>query len=275
MTRRILAVASIAVISVVAAIFFYILSRNVLWSTISKQCVPNYMYNKKYSPCTYVDLNQKYVVYKIDGDRYQYLLMPTEPISGLEDPALARDGTAPYIGLAWSSRSYLVHLIGRPIDDRYISLAVNPINARSQDELHVHISCLSDEIRAKIESKAGSMTRDSWQELLRVRAHIYMGRAIDRTVLNSANIFNMVRDYVAKTGRSPIYSGLALVAFDRDKFLVLTAVGGAFSPIGPEEIQDHSCTDAIAASGSERSSINHPVNHSSAQILTDAPRTRD
>jgi CDP-diacylglycerol pyrophosphatase len=275
MTKRISTIASIVAVCIIGGFSAYMFSRDVLWRNISKQCVPNFVRSGEYSPCSYVDLNRKYVVYKVDGDRYQYLLMPTEPISGLEDPALALDGSAPYVGLAWDSRSYLVDRIGRPIDDRYISLAINPLNARTQDELHVHISCLSDEMRAKIEIKAKSVNSDSWQEILQVHTHIYAGKMIDGRNLNSTNIFNTVRHYVVKTGGNPLYSGIALVAIDREKFLILTSVGGAFSPIGPEEIQDHSCADAIAASGSERASINHPVDHFSAQTRIDAQRTRD
>ncbi len=54
---------------------------DILWKRISGQCLPNYQARESYSPCAFVDTAHGYVLYKVDRDPYQYLLLPSERIT--------------------------------------------------------------------------------------------------------------------------------------------------------------------------------------------------
>lgn len=116
--------------------------RNILWNKIHLQCVQNYLDKDVYAPCALVDLDKNYTIYKVDGEKYPYLLLPVQKISGIEDAQLLSSGALNYFYLAWQSRTFLTSALERSLAERNISLAINAANARSQDQLHIHISCL-------------------------------------------------------------------------------------------------------------------------------------
>jgi CDP-diacylglycerol pyrophosphatase len=136
--------------------------RDLLWEKIGGECVPGYMANHTYKPCALVDLAEKYAIYKVDNDKYQYLLLPTFKVSGIEDPQLQRDDIPPYLYDAWQSKTFLVERFGMPMNNRMISLTINSKYGRSQDQLHIHISCLSAKARAVISGLPANQIDDQW-----------------------------------------------------------------------------------------------------------------
>jgi CDP-diacylglycerol pyrophosphatase len=222
------------------------IDRDILWRKVFLQCMPNYIESRSYYPCDYVDLVKKYVIYKVDYDRYQYLLMPSDPISGIEDPKLTRDDVPLYLSLAWKSKSFLLQKVGKAIGANFISLSVNPINARSQDQLHIHISCLSGKVLSMVAERSALLSYNNWQDnFIRFHDHFYSAIKISRRFLEVKNVFKIVKDHFISTDIDPKYSGVALISLRRDQFAVLISSGSPSMPIAPEELQDHTCRDAI------------------------------
>jgi CDP-diacylglycerol pyrophosphatase len=68
----------------------------------------------------------------------------------VESPLLYRPDTPNYIAQAWHNRDLLDRRNGRPLPHDVVSLTVNSQYRRSQDQLHVHISCTTRELRARL-----------------------------------------------------------------------------------------------------------------------------
>ncbi|QRR07568.1 CDP-diacylglycerol pyrophosphatase [Burkholderia sp. MS455] len=213
--------------------------RNALWNKINHQCVPDFSHGDEYAPCALVDANRGFVIYKVDNDAYQYLLLPTRKITGIEDPKLLEPGPN-YLYLAWLSRTFLMERLGKPIRERDVALTVNASNARSQDQLHIHISCLSAEARSAINQtiKSGSNAP------IRIGSHYFFHQKISISDLKTDNLFKIVRGKVAWAKGNIAYSGAALVNLDPTTFLLLWSSGNKQHGIFAEQIQDHSCAIA-------------------------------
>jgi CDP-diacylglycerol pyrophosphatase len=92
------------------------------------------------------------------------LLIPTRTISGIESPALEEPGTPSYFQAAWRAREQLNGVIRRQVPGRFVGLAVNPLHARGQDQLHIHIECLRPDVYETLARQAARVSA-SWSAL--------------------------------------------------------------------------------------------------------------
>lgn len=216
--------------------------RNALWNKVNEHCVPGYLNNDTYQPCSLVDMNEKIVIYKVDSDKYQYLLLPTDKISGIEDVKLQQDNQQNYLYDAWQARTFLTERLGQPVQERFISLAINPSNARSQDQLHIHISCLSNAANEIISNIApGEISSDWSDKKLTIPPYSYYYRKVTLNELSSKNLFKSIADKVAQEKGSLAYTGAALVNRGPGDFILLAGAGTQTTGVSAEEIQDHGC----------------------------------
>jgi CDP-diacylglycerol pyrophosphatase len=116
---------------------------NSLWRIVHEKCVPAQAGDGKPGPCELVDPQRRYVVLKdIRGDT-RFLLLPTDPISGIESPALLQSGVPNYWQPAWAARQYVEARAGRAIPRELLGLTVNSVFQRTQNQLHIHIDCVN------------------------------------------------------------------------------------------------------------------------------------
>lgn len=133
-----------------------------LWKIISQQCIPHMTTEDDPRPCAEVNIPAGFAVLKDRNGPLQYLLIPTVPISGIESPQLLTATSPNYFADAWQARYFMAEKYGAPIDDTDISLAINSQYGRTQDQLHIHISCLKPQVKphwppiAPISSNNGS-----------------------------------------------------------------------------------------------------------------------
>lgn len=127
------------------------LGPNALWAIVHGFCVPNEQQHGNPAPCAAVDLTQGvergYAVIKDPFEPTRYLLVPTKRITGIEDAAVLAPDAVNYFAAAWNARSFVNKAAGRDLPDDAISLAINSPLARSQDQLHIHIDCIRDDVR--------------------------------------------------------------------------------------------------------------------------------
>ena len=74
------------------------------------------------------------------------MLIPTTQISGIESPIVRGPKAMNYFASAWEVRTHIddaLHLT-LPRDD--IGLAINSAVSRSQDQLHIHFSCIRADV---------------------------------------------------------------------------------------------------------------------------------
>ena len=219
--------------------------RNILWDKVHNQCEINYTLHGLYSPCTLVDENNGYVFYKVDSDSYQYLLMPLAEITGVEDPKLLAEDLPRYLYMAWWGRDLVSEKVGRTVKEKNIAITINALNSRSQDQLHLHISCLAPDVRTALDSVSDYSTR--WAEFPQPLKNItYNYRKITLDELKKVNLFKEIEEKVVADDKEMKYTTIALINLDHDNFLLLEASGDSTTGIAAETLQDHTC--AIAGS---------------------------
>jgi CDP-diacylglycerol pyrophosphatase len=121
-----------------------------LWQIVNGRCVPDERAHQDPAPCAQVvpgsGPDQGYAVLKALEGRRQYLLIPTARIAGIESPVLQNADSPNYFAAAWRARSFLDEQAGGALPRDWVSLAINSASARSQDQMHIHIDCLSADV---------------------------------------------------------------------------------------------------------------------------------
>jgi CDP-diacylglycerol pyrophosphatase len=164
--KRCRAVLSIA--GVAAALFAAAAScqnRDALREIVQDQCVPHWRDQQSAAPCAEVHVDSTadsgYAVLADRKGGAHFLLIPTKTISGIESPLLEAPGTPSYFQAAWRAHERLDGIIGRPVPPRLVGLAVNPLHARGQDQLHIHIECLRSDVYETLARRAEGFS-SSW-----------------------------------------------------------------------------------------------------------------
>ena len=127
---------------------------NALWTIVHDQCVPDEEASSDPAPCALVDLgggeSRGYAVLKDLVGATQFLLIPTERISGIESPALLEPEAPNYFAAAWHAGSFVDARAGVDIPRDWMSLAINSAVARTQNQFHIHIDCVRADIRESV-----------------------------------------------------------------------------------------------------------------------------
>src|SRR5271157_622215 len=90
-----------------------------LWKIVNSECIPHEHETRDPSPCAAVDLAQGVengtVVLKDINGIAQFLLMPTDRIGGIEDPAILAPGATNYWEAAWLARRFVEQRLHVPL----------------------------------------------------------------------------------------------------------------------------------------------------------------
>jgi CDP-diacylglycerol pyrophosphatase len=70
------------------------------------------------------------------------IVVPTR-LSGIESPALQSDSVPNYWEAAWRARRFVEQGARRRFLRDQIGMAINSAASRSQDQLHIHVSCVA------------------------------------------------------------------------------------------------------------------------------------
>jgi CDP-diacylglycerol pyrophosphatase len=121
-------------------------SPNGLW-TVVQSCVAEQKVGRvPPGECTSVDLKDKVAILRSIEGRWQFLAIPTSRVTGIEDPQVENPQLPNYWVLAWSAANHdLPAAVTR--DRSNIGLAINSVPGRSQNQLHIHISCIKPSVR--------------------------------------------------------------------------------------------------------------------------------
>jgi len=236
----------VIVAAIAAGIYHYrqsSVNADALWQIVSQKCVPNQQRNGQAAPCREVNLAAGYVLLKDLNGPLQYLLIPVEKLTGIESPRLLEDNTANFFNDAWQARRYLAEKRGAPIPDSALSLAINSVSGRTQNQLHIHISCLRPEVRKQLDDAMGAIDVH-WRALpTAVQGHAYLAKRISAAELAAQSPFLMLaREVPAAAGQMGDY-GLALAQLADGSYVLLAVERNLLhlNMASAEEIQDHSC----------------------------------
>jgi CDP-diacylglycerol pyrophosphatase len=173
---------------------------NKLWEIVHDQCVPNQQQHGDATPCAMVDLfsgvERGYVVLKDLVGATQFLLIPTAAVRGIESPELLAPDAPNYFAAAWRVRTYVEDRAHRALPRESISLAVNSMFARSQDQLHIHIDCIRPEVRDALHEYAAQVG-EHWAPFpVPLAGHHYQAMRVLGEELGQANPFKLLADGV-------------------------------------------------------------------------------
>lgn len=192
-------------------------------------------------PCLKVDPDQGYAILRDRKGSHHYLLLPTLSISGVEDASLLEPTTPNYFWWAWENRHHV--LAQEPdLSDADISLAVNSRYGRSQNHLHIHIACISPEVRTALDRL--ELNSHRWQPISdEWLPHGYWIRKTDPKELREKGPFRILADDLPVDAEAMGRFGIAVAKARDGDFLLLATraslIGLNLASAG--ELQDQEC----------------------------------
>jgi CDP-diacylglycerol pyrophosphatase len=226
-----------------------------LWRIVHDRCVPDETHHHDPAPCTLVDLShgvaRGYVVLKDRRGATQYLVLPTTRITGIESPALLATDAPDYMQDAWRARRFVRARAPAKLARDGLSLAVNSIYGRTQNQLHIHVDCLRRDVRDALARHRVAIGK-RWRRFpVPLAGHSYIARRLPKRDLAGVNPFQILADAGPdeRTHMGDYTLVIAGFSFGGRPGFVLLA-DRADLPEGNfgsgEELQDHECAVAHA-----------------------------
>ena len=204
-------------------------------------------------PCKYVDIStgerNGYAVLKDKVGIAQFLLIPTRRITGIESPELLSPDIPNYWRAAWEARRYLVSELGLELPRNVIGLAVNSADKRSQDQLHIHIDCVRQEVADGLLQGVDKIS-DDWSEFPNdLAGRRFIARRIQSANLEGENLFQLLAASGEKAKLGMSHETIVVVGFTfsgSDGFIALAEFADPTLPGSGqgEDLLDHECTVA-------------------------------
>ncbi len=219
---------------------------NALWHVVHDLCTTDIKVSGSPAPCSQVDLARGFAVLKdIRGDT-QLLLIPTDRVTGIEDPKVLTAGSPNYWQAAWDARPIFEKRAGRPVPREALGLAINSVYGRTQNQLHIHIDCVRPVVQQTL---AANQTRigERWSDLdVPVTGHRYRVRRLMGADFADRDPFKLLAeadpDARADMGRETLVAIGA--SFDGRPGFILLSDQASLVPLDEaagEELLDHSC----------------------------------
>lgn len=227
-------------------------NRDTLWTIAHDRCVPDEEQHGDPAPCARVELSggedKGYVILKDIRGVAQYLLIPTRRIPGIESPHLLAPDAPNYWAEAWDNRGFLLARLKRDLAWDEIGLAVNSAHARGQDQLHIHIDCVSPDVRDALARHIGDITTGWTQLSFDLQGLSFFARRLAAADLATKNPFVLVAEAgVAKNMGEETIALLGVTSPQGENGFVLLA--GKVDPhmldrMHSEILLDHTCAVA-------------------------------
>ena len=224
-----------------------------LWQVV-QTCVANHALTGAAFPCLEVNLSdgedRGYVILRPPVGKPDTILSPTQEILGVEDPSL-RTLTAPnYFEDAWNSRAFLSDEDQTPLAHDDVALAVNSRFSRSQDQLHIHIGCISRQAKQTLRAIAPQLPENKWAPIKeRMQGFGFWGRRVAQETLADVNPFRLAAegfpDETKSSAQSAIIVAGTQLADGRNEFVLLVSRPDPFRlsrPFAAEDFLDASCS---------------------------------
>jgi CDP-diacylglycerol pyrophosphatase len=224
------------------AIAFSFNERGALWHVVDDLCLPMQRAISLPLPCLKVDPERGFVVIRAPLDETQIIIVPTAKMEGIESPVVLQDNMPNLWLFAWNERSRVTARVRRPLDWSDIGMAINSKEQRTQDQLHIHVSCVDARLKQALASHAGTIST-KWSALdLHPWANQYRIKRIDVAALNQ-NIFKLIADEVPGARLRMALQSIAVVGLpdkngDRGFAVLVNSKGGH-----AEELLDHTCSN--------------------------------
>jgi CDP-diacylglycerol pyrophosphatase len=224
---------------------------NVLWNIVHGQCAPGEAAKGDPSPCLAVDLKGGFAVLKDRSGATQVLVIPTDKVTGIEDPVVLAAATPNYFAEAWAARRFVNAMAGEIIARDELSLAVNSMYGRSQNQLHIHVDCIRADVRATLKADLDHIG-PTWAPLdVGVSGRHYEAMRLSGDDLGERNPFDLLAngDPAARAdmGLETLLVAPVTFADDSPGFILIADRASPGDAASAEELQDHNCAVLHAA----------------------------
>lgn len=172
----------------------------------------------------------------------QYLLIPTVRVAGIESPAVLAPDTPHYFAEAWRNRRIMAQRFGHPIPDDDILLALNSRHGRTQNQLHIHISCIDPKVKKRLTHMANRIDTQ-WAALPQpLHGHRYIGRRVSVNTLERESAARLLAGHDEARKHMADY-GMALTSVaGAGPVLLVTRTHRLAGNFGSaEELESHAC----------------------------------
>jgi CDP-diacylglycerol pyrophosphatase len=171
---------------------------NTLWEVVHNLCVPGQSEYHDPRPCLRVNLNggieSGFAILRDPRGGTEFLLVPTTRISGIESPIVRGPHATNYFADAWEVRTYINEALHQTLLRDGIGLAINSAVGRSQDQLHIHISCIRVDVWEALHRNEGRIG-DHWAPFpVSFFGHEYMAMWVAGEHLNPHNPFRLLAE---------------------------------------------------------------------------------
>src|ERR1019366_4054780 len=170
-----------------------------IWtSVVHNICVPGQSLHHDPNPCLQVDLTggieNGFAILRDPRGGTQFLLIPTTRISGIESATVRGPNATNYFASAWEVRTHIddaLHLT-LPRDD--IGLAINSVVSRSQDQLHIHFSCIRADVWETLHEHEGNIGNQWAPFNVSLVGHRYIAMWVSGEHLSPHNPFRLLAE---------------------------------------------------------------------------------
>jgi CDP-diacylglycerol pyrophosphatase len=194
------------------------------------------------APCALVD-GDSAVLKDLVGER-QFLLIPTAKVTGIESPELLAPDAPNYFADAWRARSFVDEQAGFTLPRDWVSLAINSEDARTQDQLHIHVDCVRADVAEALAMHAAAIGPQWAPFPIPLGGNRYSAIAVDGEELG-VNPFQLLADGIPGArqdmGRQTLVVVGTYLPGGRPGFVILADhVDAALGDVaGGEALQDH------------------------------------
>lgn len=222
---------------------------DVLWAIVHNQCVPALRQGQGDGPCAAVVPAggglRGYAVLKDHHGASQFLLIPTARITGIESPLLWRGDAPNYFAAAWQQRGRVGEALGKPLPRDVLSLSVNSAHGRSQEQLHIHIDCIREDVQTAVARVVESLSDQPQTLTLPPWQHRYKARWLTGPELQVDPFVLIAADPQARADMGA-QTLLVMGADSPTRGQGFVLLSGRYDPAhgdrgNAEELQDHLC----------------------------------
>ena len=224
-----------------------------LWRIVHEQCVSHQEAGDGPNPCETVDLGggpqAGVAILKDMRGVAQMLAIPTRRITGIEDPQILAPDAPDLFAAAWKAKPLVDARLPRALPREAVAIAINSEARRSQDQLHLHIDCLSKNVADALARYRGPLDENWRQMTVPLSGRAYYARQLDSADLVGARPLNLLADGFPEARAHMGEFSLAAVGAvfgGKPGFVLLADRASAEGGGHAEDLQDHDC--AIARS---------------------------
>jgi CDP-diacylglycerol pyrophosphatase len=171
-------------------------NRDALWQVV-QACLANHAVTGAAFPCLEVNVSggvaAGYSVLRPPLGKQDTILTPTRRIVGIEDLSLQAADAPNYFEDAWNARAFLSDGAAGPPAREDVALVLNSRLTRSQDQLHIHLGCISGQAKRWLQAVAPDLSQTRWMRLKRpIGGLVFWARRLAQDNLVGVNPVRLV-----------------------------------------------------------------------------------